>query len=130
MLGTLGGRNGGSNAVGRPCHAPSGRHRPPELGPRPRAKAARAAVPDRRALDPTRSGPARAATTPGPTAKATPAARPGPLHPTRHATAAKAPRRPREPAPAPEGLRPPSPGAARVGAATAGGPRGPPLPAS
>ena len=31
------------------------------MGPRPRAKAARAAAPDRRALDPTRSGPVRAA---------------------------------------------------------------------
>jgi hypothetical protein len=36
--------------------------------------------------------------------KANTVARPGPLHPTRHATAAKAPRRPKEPAPAPEGL--------------------------
>ncbi|MBV8077979.1 MAG: hypothetical protein JO284_16350, partial [Planctomycetaceae bacterium] len=62
----------------------------PELGPRPRAQADRAAAADRRALDPTRSGPARAATTPGPTPRAIPAARPGPLHPTRHATAAKA----------------------------------------
>ena len=60
------------------------------MGPRPRAQAARAAAPDRRALDPTRSGPVRSAATPRPTATATPAARPGPLHPTRHATAARA----------------------------------------
>ena len=55
---------------------------PPEMGPRPRAQAARAAAHDRRALDPTRPGPARAAATPHPTAGATAAARPGPLHPT------------------------------------------------
>ena len=52
-------------------------------------RAARATAPDRRALDPTRSGPARAAATPHLTARTTtPAARPGPLHPTRHATVA------------------------------------------
>jgi len=37
---------------------------PPKMGPRPRAQAARAAAPDRRALDPTRSGPVRSAATP------------------------------------------------------------------
>ena len=71
---------------------------PPEMGPTPAARetcrrlvseAARAAAPDRRALDPTRSGPVRSATTPHPTARATPAARPGPLHPTRRTTAAR-----------------------------------------
>ncbi|MBV8384816.1 MAG: hypothetical protein JOZ63_19680, partial [Planctomycetaceae bacterium] len=45
---------------------------------------------------PTRSGPARAAATPGPPTGAVTAARPGPLHPTRHTTTAKAPRRPKD----------------------------------
>ena len=61
---------------------------PPEMGPRPRAKAARAAAPDRHALDPTRSGPGRAAGVTRPSGGASAAARPGPLHPTRHATTA------------------------------------------
>ncbi|MBV8555600.1 MAG: hypothetical protein JO116_08540 [Planctomycetaceae bacterium] len=85
-----------SHAVGRSCHAPSGHRRPPELGPRPRARAARAAAPGRRALDPTPPpsplrvgpGPVRSAATPHatartPTTTTTTTARPGPLHPTR-----------------------------------------------
>ncbi|MBV8556620.1 MAG: hypothetical protein JO116_13745, partial [Planctomycetaceae bacterium] len=69
---------------------PVGGHAPPDGEGHPR-RPPRAAPPhpprdrrpDRRALGPTRSGPARSATTPHPTARATPAARPGPLHPTR-----------------------------------------------
>jgi hypothetical protein len=85
--------------------------RPADRGPRPKVRTH------------TRSGPARSAATPRPTARAAIADRVGPLHPTRPATAAKAPRKPQEPAPAPEGLRPPPPGAALD--AAPGGPRGP-----
>ena len=70
----------------RPMPGPGRAAEPhPEVGPRPRAKAARAAAPDRRALDPTRSGPVRAAATPHATAKATPADPPraAPPHPPR-----------------------------------------------
>ena len=57
-------------------------------------------------------GPARSGRRPRPTRRREPPSptRPGPLHPTRHATAATTAREPQEPAPAPEGLRPPPPG--------------------
>jgi hypothetical protein len=79
-------------------------------GPRPDppAEALRRGVPTA-ALAPTRSGPVRAAATPHTTAKATPAARPAPLHPTRHATAAKDPRRPKEDAEAAPACAPDTP---------------------
>ena len=48
--------------------------------------------------------PIRAAATPHATTKATPAGLPGPLHPTRHATAARAPKTHQEPVPAPGAL--------------------------
>jgi hypothetical protein len=111
----------------RSARSPSDGGSPPRCSgwPRAPARAASGVTPDRPGppsrrprtatdVDPTPPGQAQSGRRPGPipTTRVATAARPGPLHPTRHATAAKAPRRPKEPAPAPEGLRPPPPGAA------------------
>jgi hypothetical protein len=73
-----------SDTVGRSCPAPSGRRCPPDLGPRPRAKAARAAAPT--AAPSTPPGPARSGRRPRPTRRREPPPPPAPGRSTPPAT--------------------------------------------